>query len=142
MVSDLQEFHVNTKKVDHKTGKPDIINITDEIAKCIRKSDIESGIVNVFISGSTAGLSFIEWEPGLVKTDVPQLLQKLIPEGPDYAHHGTWGDYNGGGHLRSFLINPSLTIPFKNNQLLLGTWQQPILLEFDEKSRTRRVYWR
>ena len=123
-----------------QTRVGDIINITEQVQKCVSKSPITDGIVNIFMPGSTGGITTIEFEPGLVKTDVPELMQKLIPEGPDYAHHGTWGDHNGAGHLRSFLIKPSFTVPIVEGRLLTGTWQQIIFCEFDEKSRNRTIY--
>ena len=140
MTSDLHTFKINVKAVDIRTGRPEIINITDEIRNAAKNSRVKDGIVNVFMPGSTGGISTLEYEPGLVKKDVPELLQRLIPEGPDYAHHKTWGDHNGGGHLRSFLIYPSITIPVKDGKPILGTWQQVVYCEFDEKSRTRTIY--
>ena len=140
MTSDLRKFSIRTKAVNKSTGKPQVLNITDQVKKAAEESKIQDGIVNIFMPGSTGGISTLEFEPGLVKTDVPEFLQKIIPEGPDYAHHQTWGDHNGGGHLRSFLIYPSITIPVKNGSPLLGTWQQVVFCEFDEKDRTRTIY--
>ncbi len=140
MVSDLHKFKIKTNAVDKKTGKIDIVNITKKVQNLAKKSEIKDGIVNIFMPGSTGGISTVEYEPGLVETDIPELLQKLIPEGPDYAHHKTWGDHNGGGHLRSFFIYPSITVPVKEGELILGTWQQLIFCEFDEKPRNRSIY--
>lgn len=122
-----------------KTKPDDIIDITNQVKNAVKSSSISDGMVCIFVPGSTAGISFLEYEPGLVNTDIPSFLQKLIPEGPDYAHHQTWGDHNGHSHLRSFLIPPSITIPVINHNLLLGTWQQVVFCEFDEKPRTRHI---
>jgi len=133
MVSDLKQFSIKTE-VDQ------IIDITKFVQKAADESSINDGTVTIFLPGSTGGITTLEYEPGLVKKDVPAILQKLIPEGPDYAHHQTWHDHNGHSHLRSFFIKPSFTVPIKEGKLLLGTWQQIILCEFDEKSRSRTIY--
>ncbi len=133
MVVELLEFSLTTHPND-------ILNITDHVKKALASVAISNGIVVVYMPGSTGGISFVEYEPGLVKTDIPALLQKLMPEGPDYSHHQTWGDHNGHSHLRSFLIPPSLSIPIRDGHLLLGTWQQIVFCEFDEKPRTRTIY--
>ncbi len=129
-----------TLKFQFHSNPNDIINITDEVSQKVKESQIRSGIVCVFMPGSTGGISTLEFEPGLVKGDIPKFLQELIPEGPDYEHHQTWGDHNGHSHLRSFMIPPSFTVPIINGKLLLGTWQQIVFCEFDEKSRTRTIY--
>ena len=125
-----------------KTSPDDILDITKKVQQAVINNNehISEGLVCVFVPGSTAGISTLEYEPGLVKTDVPKLLQELMPEGPDYAHHQTWGDHNGHSHLRSFFLPPSLTIPVINGDLLLGTWQQIVFCEFDEKPRNRTIY--
>ncbi|MCF2138726.1 MAG: secondary thiamine-phosphate synthase enzyme YjbQ [Candidatus Lokiarchaeota archaeon] len=133
MVSELFTFQISTTPNQ-------IINITDNIKKLVNKCSIRTGILTVFMPGSTGGISFLEYEPGLVKSDVPELLQRLLPEGPDYKHHQTWGDHNGHSHLRSFLIPPSQTIPLVDGKLVLGTWQQIVFCEFDEKPRNRKIY--
>jgi len=133
MVSDLQQFSMKTE-IDQ------IVNITKFVQKAADDSSIKDGIVTIFLPGSTGGITTLEYEPGLVKKDVPKILQKLIPEGPDYAHHQTWHDHNGHSHLRSFFIKPSFTVPIQKGKLLLGTWQQIIFCEFDEKSRNRTIY--
>ncbi|MBD3211278.1 MAG: YjbQ family protein [Candidatus Lokiarchaeota archaeon] len=118
----------------------DVINITDEVQSQIKKSEIKNGLVNVHVSGSTGAISTTEYEPGLVKTDIEDFLEKIIPYNEDYAHHRTWGDHNGAGHLRSFLIGTSETFPVQNGKAILGTWQQIIYIENDEKRRTRTIY--
>ncbi len=118
----------------------DIIDITSQVQEKIKKSNINDGIVNVHIAGSTGAISTVEFEPGLVKKDIEEFLESIIPYNANYKHHRTWGDHNGAGHLRSFLLKTSQTFPFKNKKLLLGTWQQIIFLENDEKPRTRKIY--
>ena len=133
MVTFTHKFNIDTKPNQ-------IRNITDQVKSALKKSKITDGMICVFMPGSTGGISTLEFEPGLVDKDVPALLQHLMPEGPNYAHHQTWGDHNGHSHLRSFIIPPSLTIPLINGTLLLGTWQQIVFCEFDEKSRTRTIF--
>ncbi len=132
---------VKTETFSIRTKVGDIINISDQVQDAVSDSGLKDGIVTVFMPGSTGGISTVEFEPGLVNTDIPDFLQKIIPEGPniEYAHHQTWHDHNGAGHIRNFLIKPSLTVPFSRGKLMLGTWQQIIFLEFDEKSRHREI---
>ena len=132
---------VVTKTFDIRT-KPycDIHNITDQVQRAVKESGISDGLVNVHVAGSTGGISTTEDEPGLMETDIEEFLEKIIPYDKDYAHHQTWGDHNGAGHLRSFLVGTSETFPVQGGNALLGTWQQVIFLEFDEKSRTRKIY--
>ena len=127
-----EKYSINTK------GNCDIINITEEVRKLISKSKLSTGNATIFVVGSTASISTIEYEPGLQK-DMPQMLEKLIPSGQKYYHNDTWGDHNGHAHLRSTLFGCSQTIPFLKGELLLGTWQQIILLDFDDRPRTRKV---
>ncbi len=123
-----------------KTEIDQIVDITKFVQKAVDESSIKDGIVTIFLPGSTGGITTLEYEPGLVKNDVPTILQRLFPEGPDYAHHQTWHDHNGHSHLRSFFIKPSLSVPIQEGKLLLGTWQQIIFCEFDEKPRKRTIY--
>ena len=118
----------------------DVINITQEVQSAVSKSGIKDGLVNVHIGGSTGAISTTEYEPGLVQHDIKEFLEKIIPYDKNYKHHRTWGDNNGAGHLRSFLLKTSQTFPFKNQQLILGTWQQIIFIECDEKPRSRTIY--
>ena len=126
------EIQINTK------GNCDIKNITSEITDFIIKSGIKEGQCTVFSIGSTAGITTIEYEPGLLK-DIPKLLDKLIPSSVKYNHDDTWGDGNGHSHLRSALFKTSLTIPVYKGELTLGIWQQVVLIDFDNRSRTRRI---
>ena len=134
MTAVLKTFELKTK------AYCDVVNITEQVQQCINTSKINDGIVNVHVAGSTGAISTVEYEPGLVKQDIKDLLEKLIPYEKDYAHHKTWHDYNGAGHLRSFLIKTSQVFPFKNNRLILGTWQQIIFIECDERARSRKIY--
>lgn len=119
-------------------GDCDIVNLTDVLLESLSKSALKSGNITVFVVGSTASVSTIEYEPGLRK-DLPEMLEKFIPTGKKYHHNSTWGDHNGHAHLRSTLFGCSQTIPFVNGELLLGTWQQVILIDFDERPRNRKV---
>lgn len=129
---DTQEIRFNT------SGPGDIIDMTDDIRTCLKNSGINSGTVTVFAPGSTTGITTIEYEPGLIK-DIPQLLEKLIPSDQAYHHDETWHDGNGFSHLRSALIGSDITIPFVSGKLTLGTWQQVVFLEFDNRPRNRNI---
>lgn len=115
----------------------DVIDITQQVQSMVSESGVKNGLVNVHNTGSTGGISTTEYEPGIVKNDIEEFLENIIPYDKDYKHHRTWGDHNGAGHLRSFLLKTSQTFPFKDKKLLLGSWQQIIFCEFDEKGRTR-----
>ena len=115
-----------------------IFDITEDVEEVIMKSKIKNGIVTVFAIGSTTGITTMEFEPGLIK-DIPRLLDKLIPQFQKYEHNETWGDGNGHSHLRSALIKTSLTIPLVKSEMTLGTWQQVVFIDFDNKQRTRRI---
>jgi len=128
-----------TAKFTVKTGgHTDIIDITGEVAKAIAKSKIKSGIACVFVSGSTASISTLEYEPNLIK-DVKHALEKLAPAGGDYEHHKTWHDDNGSAHVRACLMKSGITVPFESRKLLLGTWQQIVLMDFDTRPREREI---
>ena len=130
---------VKTEYISLKTkGFTDIIDITGEITRAVAQSGLANGIVTVFVPGSTGGITTIEYEPGLLK-DLPEMLEKIAPVNARYHHDDTWHDGNGYAHLRSTIIGTSLVVPVINGQLQLGTWQQIILLDFDNKPRTRRV---
>lgn len=130
---------VKTSTINLETkGYCDIIDITPEVKLQISESDIENGIVTIFVTGSTSGLTTIEYEPGLI-SDLKELWQRLVPENIPYAHDRAWGDGNGHSHLRSALIGTSLVIPFSRKKISLGTWQQIILLDFDNRPRSRNL---
>ena len=115
-----------------------VINVTDEVRDKIRESAIESGTVTVFVVGSTAGVTVVEYEPGLVK-DLEELFDKLAPPTLDYHHEQTWHDGNGFSHVRASLLKPSLVVPMVSGKMRLGTWQQIVVLDFDNGPRTREV---
>ncbi|MHA1804158.1 MAG: secondary thiamine-phosphate synthase enzyme YjbQ [Promethearchaeota archaeon] len=117
-----------------------IVNITSQVQDIIKESEIQNGIVNIHVPGSTGAISTTEYEPGLVNNDIEEFLEKIIPYDRRYKHHDTWGDHNGAGHVRSFLIKTSQTFPVQRGRALLGTWEQIIFCEFDEKSRTRTIF--
>jgi len=116
----------------------DIIDITDQVADVISESGISNGTITVFVSGSTGAITTIEYEPGLVK-DFPEMLSRVAPDDINYEHEQRWRDGNGRSHVKASLVGPSLTVPFKDGQLLLGTWQQIVFLELDTKARTRTL---
>jgi secondary thiamine-phosphate synthase enzyme len=119
-------------------GEDDIIDITKQTSRVIESSEIKNGIVTIFVSGSTAALTTIEYEPGLL-SDFPKMLERVAPKNIDYGHDQRWHDGNGHSHVRASLLGPSLTIPFSNRNLMLGTWQQIVLLELDTQSRERKL---
>jgi len=130
---------INTVQIELPThGHCDVKDVTPALQQALGKTGLQQGQATVFVAGSTAGVTTVEFEPGLVK-DLNEFFQKIIPEGPEYHHHETWGDDNGSSHLRAALLKPSLTIPFKNGQLLLGTWQQVVVIDFDTRGRRRNV---
>ncbi len=116
----------------------DIINITEQVADAILQCGISNGIVTVFVSGSTGALTTIEYEPGLVK-DFPDMLSRIAPDDVNYSHEEMWHDGNGRSHVKASLVGPSLTIPFKDGELLLGQWQQIVFLELDTRARKRTL---
>jgi secondary thiamine-phosphate synthase enzyme len=116
----------------------DMLDITDKIEESIKKSGLVDGLVNIFVPGSTGGVTTIEYEPGLQK-DFPDLMEKLVPSHKPYEHDKTWGDGNGFSHLRASLIGPSLTMPVISGKLQHGTWQQVVFLNFDNRPRTREI---
>ena len=119
-------------------GHCDVKDVTSSVSEALTSSGLQEGQATVFVAGSTAGVTTVEFEPGLVK-DLNEFFQKIIPEGPDYHHHDTWGDDNGSSHVRAALLKPSLTIPFVQSKLLLGTWQQVVVIDFDTRPRNRDV---
>ncbi len=120
------------------TGESSIYDLTSDVEKILAESGLQEGQALVFVPGSTAAITFLEFEPGLI-VDIPEALEKIAPRAGHYRHHDTWHDDNGSSHVRAALIGPSETIPFVNGQLVLGSWQQVVLIDFDTRSRTRRV---
>jgi secondary thiamine-phosphate synthase enzyme len=130
---------IQTTQVELETrGHCDVKDVTPALRDALSKSRLKERQATVFVAGSTAGVTTVEFEPGLVK-DLAEFFQKIIPEGPAYHHHDTWGDDNGSSHVRAALLKPSLTIPFADSQLLLGTWQQVVVIDFDTRARRRTV---
>jgi len=127
-----ERIKINTK------GKDDVIDITGRVSEIIGSSKIKYGSITVFVSGSTASVTTIEYEPGLVK-DVKVLGQRLAPSGEEYAHNQTWGDGNGYSHIRASVIGPSLTVPFEDKKMALGTWQQIVIIDHDIRPRSRDI---
>ena len=119
-------------------GQGDAHDITDLVSAVLAESSCSSGIVTVFVVGSTAAVTTIEFEPGAV-ADLNRLFEDIAPRGADYRHHLRWGDDNGSSHVRAALLGPSLAIPFADHKLLLGTWQQIMLLELDTRPRKREI---
>ncbi|HJR84347.1 MAG TPA: secondary thiamine-phosphate synthase enzyme YjbQ [Nitrososphaeraceae archaeon] len=122
----------------HSEGEGDIIDLTTQLSNIVKDSKIKNGTVTIFVSGSTAAVTTIEYEPGLVH-DFPEMLSRIAPKDIEYEHDNTWHDGNGHSHVRSSLIGPSITIPIVHGKLTLGTWQQVVLLEMDTRSRNRTV---
>lgn len=130
---------VVNKRIKLKTkGDTDIIDITDIVAEEVKGSGLDSGTVTAFVPGSTAGLTTIEYEPGLVK-DVKRLFEELASRKGAYEHNLRWQDGNGYSHVRASLLGPSLTVPFLNKTLELGTWQQIVFIDFDNRARSREI---
>ena len=119
-------------------GDADVHDITDQVARQIAQSGLKAGTVTIFCPSSTSGLTTIEYESGAVN-DLKRLFDEIIPPNREYAHNARWGDGNGHSHIRSSLLGPSLTVPFTNGQLILGTWQQIIYIDFDNKPRKREL---
>lgn len=120
------------------SAKDEVIDITGKVQDIVSKSGIDNGLACIFVAGSTAAVTTVEFEPGLVK-DLNEAMDRLYPKGIDYEHHRRWGDGNGHSHVRASLVGPSLTVPIIDGRLLLGTWQQIVFLEFDNKPRSREV---
>ncbi len=130
---------VITKGIRFETmGETDVIDITADVAMAVRDGDISSGTVTVFVPGSTAGVTTIEFEEGAVR-DYQEALDRIAPRGVHYHHDARWGDGNGYSHVRAALQGASLTVPFSSGRLLLGTWQQIIVVDFDNRPRSREI---
>ncbi|HEY4644230.1 MAG TPA: secondary thiamine-phosphate synthase enzyme YjbQ [Bacteroidota bacterium] len=130
---------VVTEKLRLKTkGHTDVTDITGKLSELLSKQKMNDGNMTVFVVGSTASITTIEYEPGLLK-DLPEALERLAPSGKPYHHDAAWGDNNGYAHIRASMIGPTLVIPFSGGKLLLGTWQQVVLVDFDNRPREREV---
>ena len=125
--------------IDVRTrGENDLLDLTQEVWRFATESGVRNGLVHLFVIGSTAALTTIEFEPGLVH-DFPAALERIAPKGARYLHEEKWHDDNGHSHVRASLIGPSLTVPFMEGKLQLGTWQQIVLLECDTRPRERTI---
>ncbi|MBN1976546.1 MAG: YjbQ family protein [Anaerolineae bacterium] len=122
----------------HTQGRTDIQDITSQVAAIVKESGLRTGTVTVFCPGSTGGLTTIEYESG-VMDDLRQVLDEVVPPDRNYQHHRRWGDDNGSAHVRAALVGPSLTVPFVDGSLTLGTWQQIVFLDFDTRPRAREL---
>ncbi len=126
------KFDLQTK------GHYDFVDITARVEQAVSKSNIKNGIAIVFVLGSTATVTTMEYEEGVME-DLKNVFEKLAPENADYQHHLKWGDRNGAAHIKAALVGPDLTVPVENEKLQLGTWQQIVLLDFDNHPRRRSV---
>jgi len=130
---------VVTKELNLETkGEVEIVDITEQVKSALLESGIEKGIVTIFVSGATCAVTTIEYEPGLL-SDFPAALERLFPRGIEYEHEYRWHDGNGHSHVRASFLGPSLTVPFKDKRLMLGTWQQVVFIELDIKRRSRQI---
>src|SRR4030095_4318038 len=127
-----REFRISTR------GEGEMHDLTDKVATLVGECEIADGVVVVFVPGSTAGLTTIEFEPGLIQ-DFPPAMERLAPRQMNYAHDERWHDGNGHSHVRASLLGPSLTVPFVDGELTLGTWQQIIYIDFDNRPRQRKL---
>ena len=127
-----QSFKVNTN------GFTDILDITEQVTAILQDSKKKDGIINVFVVGSTAGITTIEFEEGAV-LDLKNAFERIAPMDANYSHNERWGDGNGFSHIRASILGPSLSIPFKNETIELGTWQQIVLVDFDNRKRDRNI---
>ena len=132
-------MEVKNFRIQVKTkGFCDVHDLTEQAREKISKSGIRDGQATFFVVGSTAGLTTVEYEPGLVR-DLQELFEKLVPQSQDYHHEETWHDGNGFSHVRASLLKPSLAVPVVDGKLTLGTWQQIVLIDFDNRSRNREI---
>ncbi|MFC1860208.1 secondary thiamine-phosphate synthase enzyme YjbQ [Chloroflexota bacterium] len=130
---------VVTKKISLQTkGNCDIIDITPQVEAQVAETNINNGTATIFITGSTAGISTIEFEPGLV-SDFQGMWERNIPQDIPYDHDRRWHDGNGHSHVRASLLGASLVIPFNDRKLMLGTWQQIVVVDFDNRPRSRQI---
>jgi secondary thiamine-phosphate synthase enzyme len=122
----------------HTRGHRDLHDLTEAVGRAVAESKVRTGLVHVFVVGSTAAVGTVEFEPGLCR-DLPEMLDRLIPPSRDYGHEQAWHDGNGHSHLQATLLGPSLTVPVAGGRPVLGTWQQVFLLEADVRARDRTV---
>lgn len=119
-------------------GEGEIVDVTEKVATIIKKSGLNRGIACIFTPGSTCAVTTTEHEPGLL-ADIPEAMERLFPKGMNYHHEEKWHDGNGHSHVRASFLGPSITVPFEDGRVHLGTWQQIVFLELDVKSRKRDI---
>jgi secondary thiamine-phosphate synthase enzyme len=119
-------------------GESEVLDITENVSALLARHNLKEGVVTVFVPGSTASITTTEFEPGL-RRDIPEALNRIVPKSSRYHHDETWHDGNGHSHVRASLMGPSLTIPFSRGELLLGTWQQIVLVDHDNRPRERTI---
>ena len=129
---------IATRYLEFETHSGEVLDITDEVQEALEKTSLKTGVVTVFVTGATAAVTTIEYEDGLV-ADLGDALQRIAPVEIDYAHNERWHDGNGHSHIRASLLGPSLSVPFCDRRLMLGTWQQIVFLELDNRPRQRKV---
>jgi len=131
---------VRTEQIQVKIGgNCQVVDITSQVGEAVAGSGLTAGVVTLFHVGSTAGLTTTEYEPGLVNHDLKAAFERIAPETGQYEHEKTWDDDNGHSHVRASLLGPSLSVPFVDGRLTLGTWQQIILVDFDTRARNRTI---
>ncbi len=126
------------KYLEFQTSIGGVVDVTEGVSEAVRESGLVNGAAIIFVPGVTGAVTTIEFEPGLVE-DIKKALERLAPIDIDYAHDQRWGDGNGYSHIRASLLGPSLSIPFLERELMLGTWQQIVFLEMDNRPRTRKI---
>jgi secondary thiamine-phosphate synthase enzyme len=119
-------------------GNTDILDITEQVSEKIQSRKIATGLVTLFCPSSTSGLTTIEYEPGVIK-DLKAIIDEIVPEDYDYQHEKAWHDGNGHSHIRSALLKPSISVPINDGRMTLGTWQQIVYIDFDNRSRKREI---
>ena len=129
---------IATRYLEFETHSGEVLDITDEVQEALEKTSLKTGVVTVFVTGATAAITTIEYEDGLV-ADLGDALQRIAPVEIDYAHNERWHDGKGHSHIRASLLGPGLTVPFCEGRLMLGTWQQVVFLELDNRPRKRKV---
>ena len=131
---------VKTHKIEIETnGNCHIVDITEKVNARIASSGLQNGTVTIFNIGSTAAVTTIEFEPGLVNHDIAAAYERIAPANARYEHEETWHDDNGHAHVRASMLGPSITVPIVDAQMTLGTWQQVVLIDFDTRPRTRKI---
>ena len=130
---------INEKFSVHTKGNTHIIDVTRQVQNAVYRHSLQNAVVHVYVAGSTVSITNIEYEPGLLK-DLPEALDKFAPVDKEYHHDETWHDGNGYAHLRASIVGNSTMVPLMDGALVLGQWQQIVLIDFDNKARTRTVY--